>query len=804
MPYRSSMDYAHKPRSGVALGGIGTGGIELRHDGVFYNWHIFNNLPFGSGAKFPFADESMLFFMLRWQLPDQRARIKLLQIDWGDTTAGIEIYRYSFPWISGIAHIDYEACFPFVRMQFSDPEMPLTVTLEAFSPFIPHDVKNSALPGVFFNFTVKSTARQPIDVMLMATLRSGIGYDVPHKQHANAIHQEDWGKIAEMQITGMDAAHASYGSQALASLNPDSTYYLGWEARHPFYETLIRQKTLPNIDTTEGRNNLNAETGQLQAREKSFSSLALSRTLQPEQGFDHTFLTSWYFPNLYSEDKSESVKAVCEGNYYANFFTSAADVARYLQEHHDSLQARTRQFTSAFYDSSLPEAILDQVNSHLNTLITSSWLTKDGKYAIQEGITSSGYWGPMATIDVSLYGGLTLLALFPTLDQAMLRAHARIQLESGEISHGIDRHFDWFELETRPNVPTRVDLPAQYAVLVLRNALWTGDEAFLREMWPSVQRALDYALRERDSDGDGIPDAGGVNTSYDNLAMYGAAAYVGSVWLSALLHALAAARRLGDEAAVSTYSALLERAREQFERKLWNGNYYRLYSAGDQQDEGCLTDQLIGQWCGHLIGLENIVAQDRIGQVIEHILAQSFDPEIGIRNCTYPGSYFHEVAEDCWWDQGNTSWSGVSLAFAGLLLYQGRTEAAEQVIRAVDQYHRRSGVYFDHPEWGGHYLRPLSAWSILNGALGLSIHAGRYRFAPALQGDRLKLFFATPHGTAHYQQDRQGGTVTLTVASGELRVTDLRFAGWAGTSAGTSTTKVDGQALTQAVYSNPF
>jgi len=29
--------------SGVPLGGIGTGSVELRADGRFYEWHIFNN-----------------------------------------------------------------------------------------------------------------------------------------------------------------------------------------------------------------------------------------------------------------------------------------------------------------------------------------------------------------------------------------------------------------------------------------------------------------------------------------------------------------------------------------------------------------------------------------------------------------------------------------------------------------------------------------------------------------------------------------------------------------------------------------
>lgn len=48
-------------RSGIALGGIGTGSIEMRADGNFYNWSIFNNYPKGSGKalvipEFPHAE----------------------------------------------------------------------------------------------------------------------------------------------------------------------------------------------------------------------------------------------------------------------------------------------------------------------------------------------------------------------------------------------------------------------------------------------------------------------------------------------------------------------------------------------------------------------------------------------------------------------------------------------------------------------------------------------------------------------------------------------------------------------------
>src|SRR5271157_82916 len=96
-----------KPRSGIALGGIGTGSFELRQDGVFYNWTIFNNKPLNNGPAFPFAHNSMLFFVVRFQEKGKEPKMRLLQIEDHFGAAGIidHPHFYVFPWISGVDKI---------------------------------------------------------------------------------------------------------------------------------------------------------------------------------------------------------------------------------------------------------------------------------------------------------------------------------------------------------------------------------------------------------------------------------------------------------------------------------------------------------------------------------------------------------------------------------------------------------------------------------------------------------------------------------------------------------------------------
>jgi uncharacterized protein (DUF608 family) len=774
MAYATAMHRGDKPRSGTALGGLGAGWFELRQDGIFTNWNIFNNSPHGTGEPFPMSHENMLFFIVRYEVKGEHPQMKLLQVDEGYEVAAIPDHYYSFPWLTGVDRADYEAAFPFVTMRFSDDQMPLEIEMEAFSPFIPHDVKNSALPAALFNFTVRSKVRKPVDVMLTATMHNGVGYDVEDKFHVTNVRRRRGYRLFELTEGGIDEARSAWGSQALASLSADSTHYVGWEATHPYYEVVIRSRKLPNYDDTAGRNKVHPKTGKMNAMYGLYGTIAVSKRLEGRGAFDHGFIMGWHFPNLYNNSRTR-----IEGHYYANFFRSATDVVDYVVKNREDLRARSRRFADDFFDSSAPRFVLEQVNSQLNTFFTSSWLTRDMDFGIQEGMSPHRAFGPLATIDVSMYGAMSVAALFPELHQNMMRAHMRLQAPSGEIGHGINR--DFRETDIQEAVTGRLDLPSQYTLLTLLGYFWTGDRAYLREVWPSVKGALDYVLRERDPNGDCLPDVAGAMCTYDNFAMFGAASYVSALWLGALRAAVEAAGVLRDAEAATRYAAVLDKARAAFEGKLWNGSYYRLYNdAGGQRgdlDEGCLTDQAIGQWACDLVGLGDVVERPRLQKALRTICHIARQPW-GLVNCRWPeDGFLHPVPITCWHDQANTCWSGVELAFASFLIYEGMYRQGLGVIENVDSRYRKAGMYFDHIEYGGHYYRPMSAWAIVNALLGLTINGGAFGFDPRVPGDELRLFFSFGRGTAHYERrvTRTAERIALRVRSGEFRARSLEF-----------------------------
>jgi len=528
--------------------------------------------------------------------------------------------------------------------------------------------------------------------------------------------------------------------------------------------------------------------------DRLWSSLGRATRLEPGATLDHGFVVAWHFPNLWDEHKGR-----VEGHHYANRFADSAAVAAHVIGMKADLVGRSRAFQDAFYDSTAPANVLDQVNSQLNTFATSSWLTKKGDFGILEGMAPDRSWGPIATMDVSLYGAVAVAALFPELQKASMRAHRRLQADSGEMAHGIEKDFGQPKRGVA-GVDRRLDLHGQYAFMVMRDWMWTGDEAYLRDMWPSVKRAVEYVLRERDLDGDGLPDMEGIMSSYDNFPMYGASSFIASQWLAALAAVAEGARAAGDAEAASRYAQLLEKAKARVGGRLWNGRYFRLWNdEGGRhggRDEGCLTDQLVGLWAARLVGLDGLLPEDQVRQALTAILDASYRKGFGLRNCSWPGDGpWHDVAADTWVDQANTCWSGVELAFASFLVYEGLVDEGLAVLTTVDDRYRRAGRYFDHQEFGGHYFRPMAAWAMLHALLGLSIRDGRYVFAPRVAGDQ-RLFFSFGGGTATYERKTDGDRQSIRVRAhtGTLVAREVTF-GLAGSRHGTASATLAGSPL---------
>ena len=295
-----------------------------------------------------------------------------------------------------------------------------------------------------------------------------------------------------------------------------------------------------------------------------------------------------------------------------------------------------------------------------------------------------------------------------------MRQHKKVQTEKGEIGHGLGYDLDYLQSGTW-GVYHRIDLPGNYIQQVMRDYFWTGDKNYLKEMYPSMRDAFNYVLNHRDEDKDLLPDMDGIMCSYDNFPMYGVASYIHTQWLCAVAGLEKAAEIMQDEETAKKAQQVYDITHEKVEKKLWNGEYYRLYNDDDGEkgiDDACLTDQIIGQWMAHQSGLGYILNPEKVHASLKNVMKYSFKEGFGLRNCSwpeYPGLYPIQDT-DLWVDQANTCWTGVELGFASFLMYEDMYAEALDVVQSVEDRYRKNGLYFDHQEFGGHYFRPMSAW----------------------------------------------------------------------------------------------
>jgi len=795
-----------RPRSGIAHGGIGAGSLELRKDGQFYNWSIFNNYPRSTGPIFKISslprsnnESSLLFFVVRYQVEGEDAKLKLLQLNNEYNEAGLNGITYYYPWMTAIEQIEYTARFPYTTMKFTDSDMPFDIELTVHSPFIPHDIKNSALPGVFFDFKITSHCSKKVNVFLLGTLRNLVGYDKKDKYFmSDLVKGEDY-IYFDLSVAGMDRELPTYGHMGLASLSAESTYYLGWEHKHPYYELLVVNDKFPNIDDTEGRNQIDEKTGEKRGRyqfssydQRHFSSIGITKNLDSNESFDHQFLMTWFFPNAYGSHNAATVSERAEwnvtndyyvnqkitkkiGNYYNNYFNSAADVSEYMVRNRSLLIEGTKRFFDDYYSSDLEPFLLEQISSNLNTFRTSSTFDEAGQFGIREGMSAAKSWGPNITSDVTYYGSSSIISLFPELQLSSMRAHKGVQQDDGDIAHGLAYDLDFTQNGTW-GVTHRADLVGNYIQMVVRDYFWTGDREFIEEMWPSLKAAFNFGINRWDLNNDQMPDMEGIMSSYDNFPMYGLASYIHSQWLNSAKGIYEIAKIMNDSKMARKANKIYKRAAKLMEKHLWNGSYYVLANdfTGDRGvDDGCLTDQAIGQWMAHQSGFGHLLKEAHVKSALKTILDMSYRSDFGLRNCTWPAypELFPIHESELWVDQANTCWTGVELAFASFLMYEDMYDEAIAVAKTVDERYRENGLYFDHQEFGGHYLRPMSAWGILNGALGLAIMNNNYIFSPCIPKKEYKVLFSGNRGTAFFKKKVQA--IEIEVRSGMMELRSL-------------------------------
>ena len=804
--------------SGVALGGIGAGSVELLPDGEFHYWQIANPPRLTEVCWEKEADDGeshagALSFFVRTEQAGQRPVVRKL----GLRTEQTDFSYRMFPWNKPVERIAFDGRFPVCDLAYEDAALPCRVTGRAVAPFVPHQTDISATPGFYMDFTVENTAAEPLTVSLLGTLVPTFCNGENENGCVNSLKKDsDSISIKMMPCQATDAPDC--GEVCFGIDGDGEKSYITGEQRH-----FIREYVYHSDFGVSQESVLFGfrETGRLPDSEVGVSPCGIpekpaeladdavcalydtyiqypfadsvlrrirdTRPAFPESTADKAaFLAglrknaSMYFAEEFGScalcstvtlapGESKTVRFILTwyfpnhfakdghrlGHYYENLFTGAAEANAFLRTHRDSVFDKAVAFSNLLYNTTLPAVYPDCWSGHLSTIVKSSWYLKDGKFGLWEG---QGFCG-FHTTDITYHASFGLVALFPSLQLGQMRMGAAFQREDGRV-----HHFFTPDLEHVDDGFDRVDMNNQFVLMVLRDYLYTGDADYLNEMWPHVMRAMD-SIGALDSDGDGLPDRDTKRNTYDAWNFSGTPAYISVLWLAALKAAIRMAKETGDAERAANWQRLLEKGCASLESRLWNGAYYNLWLSGEDKDESLMTDQLDGEWFLRAAGIGGNLDDGRVRDVLRVILAHNFTPDGGLINATCPAGrrttlFTHK---NC---QAEAVWTGIVYAVAALCLRVGLRDEADALVTSVHNNQARFGALWNHWECGHHYTRPLSSWSTLIAALGLKIDSARRTIWLNPVADTVTLPLCLPDvlGTVEVKD----GAVSVNVTEGSL------------------------------------
>jgi len=180
--------YTDKRRRYVSfpLGGVGTGSVSLTGSGRLIDWSIRNR---------PAIDQfnGYSHFAIKAEQDGNLLKARVLNGPYEGTPTGSPSARkfdgFGFganrDSLAGVPHFDdatFIGRFPVAELEFHDASFPGQVRLTAFSPFIPHNDRDSSMPVALFAISVPKRRHDSDDHSVDPTL-GRFGLHVQYRTH---------------------------------------------------------------------------------------------------------------------------------------------------------------------------------------------------------------------------------------------------------------------------------------------------------------------------------------------------------------------------------------------------------------------------------------------------------------------------------------------------------------------------------------------------------------------------------------------------------------------------------------------
>ena len=800
-PVLKKYDQEHTYKIALPIGGIGTGTVSLGGRGNLQDWEIMNRPAKGFNPSS--GRETSAFFTLFTNV-DGKKDLRLLEgpvpfyLYEGQT--GAIATNHGLPRFSNVS---FEAAYPFGQVNLSTPQVPIDVKIKAFNPLIPGDVDNSSIPMAIIDFELTNTSNKEISFSICGTMQNFIGEDGSIRKtgkNKNIYREEKgFGGIFFTSDDG-DKTIDQWGEMALVSTsNGDLSYRTSWlpirwgSSILDFWDDLSEDGKLENRSDTISN--------------KPMASLAVSEILQPNGKKTVRFLISWYFPNR----TAWSTKPL--KNYYTTKYDGAWEVVSKTVPELSYLENKTVEFVDAFCNSEIPLVVKEAALFNVSTLRTQTcFRLSDGNFFAWEGCNDKSG---------CCFGSCTHVWNYETAISFLFGDLAKNQrnIEFGLATNDIGLMS--FRVKLPPEeIPifskTAADGQMGCVMKLYREWQLSGDTEFLKALYPKVKSALSYAWIKGGWDGDQDGVMEGVQHNTMDVEYYGPNPQMTIWYLGALRAMEEMAIFMKDKGMSLKCRKLFLSGSKWTDENLFNGEYYiqkivvprkddipkeQLVGMGSadygnpdyQLGEGCLVDQLVGQYLAHVCGLGYLVKKENVAKTLQSIMKYNYKDDLSDHfNCfrsyalgneaallmaSYPKSrpvnpfpYFTEVM------------TGFEYTAAIGMLYEGQVDDGLKCITNIrNRYDGQKRSPFNEAECGHHYGRAMASWSAILSETGF-YYSGvneEIKF-----GDKSGKFFWSngyAYGMAEISKIGETRQLILSVLNGDINISKVTIDGYGST-----------------------
>ena len=745
-PVLKSYEGENLRRIMMPVGGIGTGQISLSGTGGLVAWEIRNSPEKGHT---PCRQQVHPAFVVRTRDAKGKVSARLLEgpldtsVYEGDR--GCAAPNHGYPRFRSCT---FNAAYPLAQVALADPAMPVRATLEAMNPLVPGDEEASGIPAALMRWRIVNTGDEPLDVTVAAAIPNPSMGELSQDPCAtNGLRGVVFRGMADATNSPAPFKRES-GAFVVCAPEKAGTISVATRLRlaswsdnlDQFWRRLV---ALGSVGDEESKGEVEEWC--------DFGLLAVRATLKPGETREFPFVLAWRFPNRSAWGRTNAeYRFGAEdfvGNHYCQVYPTALTAAETLWRRLPELESKTLAFVNGILAAKAPEVVKEAALFNLSTLRSETcFRTADGHFFGWEGTYN---WSGSCHGSCTHVWGYehTLVDLWPNLAKDM----CNLQFREAMDDEGAIRFRIGLPLATKARDWNLAAADGQMQCIVKAYECWkkTGDDVWLKSLYPQVKKALAFAWAKGgwDADRDGVMEGCQHNTM--DVDYFGPNPQMEFLYLAALQATERMAAFVGETSFAAECAALRAKGAEWTEKNLFNGEYYEHRVASAARDYhpttrggwvkfvdpehpdfqlagGCLVDQLVGDYAARVVGLEPVADFAHARKATETILARNrrepdaphfnamrdyvLAGERSLRMAWYPPERMPKTPFPYYPE----TMTGFEYVVAAWLAETGDFAAAEEIVRDIrDRYDGRKRNPFDEAECGHHYSRALDSWSVL-------------------------------------------------------------------------------------------